>query len=283
MKTQTQLIVNSSVVNVGEESPSIPNPNKNLKTSQYEVGSEDSSIKGTEELKDDDMLGDKDICVCIKIGYEMLFDSKSPNKNPPWTLYKSDPMEDGTPLSSDKHKERLLAELFNPDANAGLHPDPEDLLVTFLGEYVVYKCVRFWNSRSGDQHLRNFFIFGQINKGYACNKMFYDLLSCITSYGKRHAASMLRRKKLAKTSLRDALSARAIKKALKIVRNIHERVNDYIPKASGGSLLHCCVENTPFHFFDGRKTAYLIAYTLHSNLVLMHESNNGGLNTRLLS
>ena len=91
MKTQTQLIVNSSVVNVGEESPSIPNPNKNFKTSQYEVGSEDSSIKGAEELKDDDMLGDKGICVCIKIGYEMLFNSQSPNRNPPWALlYKSE-------------------------------------------------------------------------------------------------------------------------------------------------------------------------------------------------
>ena len=154
---------------------------------------------------------------------------------------------------------------------AQLSKAPAFELVQFLGECVVYKCVYLWHTRKFNVIL--FFIGKRINKGYAWDQLMCDLIRYITKHGKRIAASLLRRKQIAKC--REALgkspkvtSSLALKCALDIVRNIHRGIDDNV-LCGGMTLLHGCLENTQFKYIGRKETTCLIAYTLQKNLMMM--------------
>mmetsp|Transcript_9250 Transcript_9250/g.14232 ORF Transcript_9250/g.14232 Transcript_9250/m.14232 type:complete len:254 (-) Transcript_9250:34-795(-) len=180
--------------------------------------------------------------------------------------------------SEVESKEKIVAGLdvftSNPKTTeivAQLIIAPASELVQFLGECIVHKCVYLWHTRKFN--LIIFFVGKEINKGYAWNRMIYDLITFITHDGKRIAASLLRRKQFAKC--RDALgkspqgtSQLAMECALDIALNIQMGIGNYVLHG-GKSLLHCCLENTQFKYIGRKETACLIAYTLHKNLMIM--------------
>jgi len=173
-------------------------------------------------------------------------------------------------------KDAFTSNPTTPEIVAHLNNAPTSVLIQFLGEYVVHKCVRIWHTRKLD--LLSFFICDEIYKAYAWEEILLDLVSVITRYGKRTAASLLRRKQFSKCRdlLRkstQAASKRAVEKALDIVGNINIGVGNYV-LSGGKSLLHCCLENTQFKYLPEKETACLIACSLHENLMMMHTLKN---------
>lgn len=180
-------------------------------------------------------------------------------------------------LAGYSHAEKITAQPYaftSEKLVTQLISAPTSRFIQFLGEYVVHHCVNIWHTRK--VNLVVLFICGEINEGYAWNQMLYNLGSLVRRHGKRTAASLLRRKQFAKC--KDALDISqatklAMECALDIVRNINNRVSKYVFHG-GKSLLHCVLENTQFEYIDRKETAFLIAYTLYNNLVLMRNLQN---------
>eukprot|EP00984_Skeletonema_dohrnii_P032104 scaffold25545_cov78-Skeletonema_dohrnii-CCMP3373.AAC.4 len=143
-------------------------------------------------------------------------------------------------------------------------------LVQCLGEHILRRCVYIWSKREFD--LSKFFISSEIHKEYAWSTMLNDLTLFILHYGKRTAASLLRRKQFLKLKevlgKSQATTKLAVDWALDIVCNISVGVRDF-DVHEGDNLAHCCMQNARLEFVDKVELSCLLAYTLHDNLDAM--------------
>ncbi len=241
-----QGIGNSSNRNLGEGNPVNLNPTKDVKTSPPEnVGDDletDQAFKAVCERVDDKNLWVVHLLACYFHSDKIIAQ--------PYAFTS----------------EKLVTQLSNV---------PTSGFIQFLGEFVVHHCVYIWHTRK--VNLVIFFIRDERSKGNAWNQMLNKLGTLVRHYGKRTAASLLRRKQFAKCrdvhGISKATSQLAMESALGIVRKINVRVSKYVLDG-GKSLLHCVLENTQFDYIDRKETAFLIAYTLYNNFVLMRKLQN---------
>jgi len=251
-----QRIRNRSTRNLREEILFTHNPEKDVKTSCCKkVGDGDDVVSETDFKAASKRVDDKDIwCILLLVDLPDLNYSEIESREKVVAGMDA--------FNSNPKITEIVAQLMNAPASG---------LVQFLGECVVHKCVYLWHTQKFN--LIIFFVGKEINKGYAWNRMIYDLITFITHDGKRIAASLLRRKQFAKC--RGALgkppqstSNLAKEWALDFARNIQMGIGNYVHHG-GKTLLHCCLENTQFKYIGKKETACRIAYTLQNNLIMM--------------
>lgn len=135
--------------------------------------------------------------------------------------------------------------------------------IRFLGEYMLYKCVNTWHNKSFN--LRAAFVCDITNdESLIWIGIISDLMSFIKRFGRRYAASMMRRsafKKLRKSHVDyQAISKLALEWAIGAVDKLLDNVRE-LP-CLGRSVPRFCTEHNQFNFIkDNMQTIKRIAHT----------------------
>jgi hypothetical protein len=154
-------------------------------------------------------------------------------------------------------------------------PRPEIDLIQFLGEYVLHKCVAMWHDKIFNRSFRidSDFVLGFANSRIIWLELLSDLRSFIEQYGRRYAASMLRRtvfKNLRSVQDRSQpISKLALEWAVGAVNDLLEK--GVGSRWHGQTVLSFCTKHNQFKYIDDNMQTNRGIQDAHNRLMMYIE------------